>query len=253
MNIAIITGASSGLGVEFTEAIIERYRELDEIWIIARRKEHLEKLASKYPDTIIRVIQIDLSDDHAYMVFEQILDESKPNVNVLINNAGYEKSGSFEEMMLKDIQSMLSINIKGLTVIQRLCLPYMHKGSLSILTCSVSSFTPVPHQAVYSASKKYVYYFGKALREELLKKGINILLLCPGNMDTEMNPRNQMRQSRKINNLPFLNMKILTRKALVKAEKGKSVYTPGGFYKFYRIVSKIFPSWFVMKFTKRFY
>lgn len=172
---------------------------------------------------------------------------------MLINNAGYEKSGKFADMGQEDILSMISVNIRGMTLLQRIILPYMQKGSYTIITCSVSSFVPVPNQTVYSATKKYVYYFGKALREELLDKDINVLLLCPGNMDTEMNPKGQGRQSQKINKLPFLDMSEITANALEKAEKGKGIYTPGVFYKFYRVVSKIFPSAWMMKVVKNFY
>ena len=172
---------------------------------------------------------------------------------MLINNAGYEKSGKFVDMGQEDILNMISVNIKVMTMIQRINLPYMQKGSYTIITCSVSSFAPVPNQTVYSATKKYVYYFGKALREELLDKDINVLLLCPGNMDTEMNPKGQGQQSQKINKLPFLYMSEITAKELEKAEKGKGVYTPGMFYKSYRVVSKIFPSLWMMKLAKKFY
>ena len=129
----------------------------------------------------------------------------------------------------------------------------MQKESYTIITCSISSFVPVPNQTVYSATKKYIYYFGKALREEMLDKDINVLLLCPGNMDTEMNPKGQGRQSRKINKLPFLDMSKITVKALEKAEKGKGIYTPGSFYKFYRIIGKIFPSLWMSKLAKKIY
>ena len=128
-------------------------------------------------------------------------------------------------MSQEDILNMISVNIKGMTLIQKMFLPYMKKDSYTIITCLVSSFVPVSNQTVYSATKKYIYYFGKALREELLEKDINVLLLCPGNMDTEMNPKGQ----------------------------GRGVYTPGMFYKSYRVVSKIFPSLLMMKLTKRFY
>lgn len=205
-NIAVITGASSGLGVKFLEAVVNRYPQMDEYWILARRKERLDKLAGKYKNKKVVAIEVDLSEEASY---------------------------------------------DGL--IQRIILPYMPKGSYTIITCSISSFVPVPNQTVYSATKKYVYYFGKALREELLDKDVNVLLLCPGNMDTEMNPKGQGRQSQKIGKLPFLDMLEITAKALEKAEKGKGVYTPGMFYKSYRIVSKIFPSLWMMKMVKKFY
>lgn len=252
-NIAVITGASSGLGVKFLEAVVKRYPQLDEYWILARRKERLDKLAGKYKNKKVVAIEVDLSDEASYDGLIKRLEEEKPQVRVLINNAGYEKSGKFADMRQADILNMISVNIKGMTLIQRILLPYMQKGSYTIITCSVSSFVPVPNQTVYSATKKYIYYFGKALREELLEKDINLLLLCPGNMDTEMNPKGQGRQSQKINKLPFLDMSKITIKALEKAEKGRGVYTPGMFYKSYRVVSKIFPSLLMMKLAKKFY
>ena len=253
MNIAVITGASSGLGVKFLDAIIKKYPNLDEYWIIARRRDRLETLARKYAPKKIVPIEADLSDENAYAKIADRLKLEQPNVRNLINNAGYERSGAFSSMQEKDILNMISLNIKGMTMMQRICLPYMQAGSFSVITCSVSAFVPVPNQTIYAASKKYVYYFGKALREELLAKKINVLLLCPGNMDTEMNPRGQGRQSQKINGLPFLNMDKLTWKALELAERGKGVYTPGWFYKGYRITAKLVPSAWMMKIVKKFY
>ena len=252
-DIAVITGASSGLGVKFLEAVVNKYPQMDEYWILARRKERLDKLVEKYENKKVVAIEIDLSKESSYDGLIKRLENEKPKVKVPINNAGYEKSGKFTDMRQEDILNMISVNIKGMTLIQRILLPYMQKGSYTINTCSVSSFAPVPNQTVYSATKKYVYYFGKALREELLDKDINVLLLCPGNMDTEMNPKGQGRQSKKINKLPFLNMSEITAEALEKAEKGKSIYTPGTFYKSYRVVSKIFPSLWMAKLAKKFY
>lgn len=252
-DIAVITGASSGLGVKFLEAVVNRYPQMDEYWILARRKERLDKLVGKYKNKKVVAIEVDLSNESSYNGLIKRLENEKPTVKVLINNAGYEKSGKFVDMRQEDILNMISVNIKGMTLIQRIILHYMQKGSYTIITCSVSSFAPVPNQTVYSATKKYVYYFGKALREELMDKDINVLLLCPGNMDTEMNPKGQGRQSQKINKLPFLDMSEITAKALEKAEKGKCVYTPGMFYKSYRVVSKIFPSLWMMKLAKKFY
>lgn len=252
-DIAVITGASSGLGVKFLEAAVNRYPQMDEYWILARRKERLDKLAGIYKNKKVVAIEVDLSEESSYVGLIKKLEYEKPQIKVLINNAGYEKSGKFADMRQEDILNMISVNIKGMTLIQRIMSPYMQKGSYTIITCSVSSFVPVPNQTVYSATKKYVYYFGKALREELLDKDINVLLLCPGNMDTEMNPKGQGRQSQKINKLPFLDMSEITAKALKKAEKGKGVYTPGMFYKSYWVISKIFPSLWMMKLAKKFY
>lgn len=254
MKIAIITGASSGLGVEFTKAIISRYQNLDEIWIVARRKERLENTAQSYPNIKIRVIPLDLSDDTSYDELNRILIETKPDIKILINNAGLDINGRFDAMEVGDIINIININIKGMTVVNRLCFPYMMKGSFAIITGSVSSFVPVPSQAVYSSSKIYVKFLAQALREEVKEKGINVCLLCPGNMDTEMNIRSEAKvQKKKVARLPYLDMKMLTVKALQKAESGKSIYTPGAFYKSYRLLGKLFPASFMMKFTKNFF
>ncbi len=253
MKVAIITGASSGLGAEFTKTIIKQYPQLDEIWIIARRRDRLEQFVGDNPDRKIRAITLDLSRNEEYNKLEALLSDLRPQIDILINNAGYERSGLFSDMSISDIQAMISVNVKGLTMVQRICSPYFAEKGFAIMTCSVSAFTPIPHQAVYSASKRYVYALGKALREEEKRNNVNIMLLCPGNMDTEMNPRGQGRQSRQINALPFLDMKAITKTALKKAENNKAVYTPGRFYKLYRIASKIFPSMLMMQFAKKFY
>lgn len=128
-----------------------------------------------------------------------------------------------------------------------MCLPYMKAGSLGIMTCSISSFCPVPNQAVYSASKIYVRFLSRALREEVRKDGIRILAMCPGNMDTEMNPKGGTSQSEKVDKLPFLDMKKIIRRSILLAGRGYALYTPGGLYKAYRFASKILPSAYMIK------
>lgn len=247
MDIAIITGASSGLGAEYTKTIIELFPHLDEIWLIARRKERLDEFVKIYPQTKIKPLSLDLSQEYSYDILNKILMEEKPNIKILINNAGCEKTGSFISMKKADIVSMIDLNIKGLTMVSNVCLPYMNPGSFSILTSSISSFCPVSNQAVYSASKIYVTFLSRALREENKKKGVNILVLCPGNMDTEMNPKGGTSQSDMVDRLPFLDMKTLTKKSILLAQKGKAIYTPGIFYKFYKFTTKILPTSFMIK------
>lgn len=247
MNIAIITGASSGLGVEYAKTIIDMYPDLDEIWLIARRKERLEAFAREHTKVKIRPVVLNLAQDSSYDELERILKQENPNIKLLVNNAGFERPGPFSTMDKSDILSMIDLNVKGFTMVNRVCLPYMNKGSIGIMTCSISSFCPVPNQAVYSSSKIYVRFLSMALHNELKKDGINILAMCPGNMDTEMNPKGGNRQSDKVDKLPFLDMKKITKKSILLARKGYAIYTPGGFYKAYRFVTKVLPSAWMIK------
>ena len=148
MQIAIITGASSGLGKVFFEKVLERYPQLDEYWVIARSENKLKELAEQHPQQKVRVVPLDLADTHSMETFEKLLDEQKPDIRVLINNAGYDKPGLFREMKLADIYSLMNLNVMGTTMMSRLCLPYMDKGSYQIITGSIGSFAPLPWRAV---------------------------------------------------------------------------------------------------------
>lgn len=109
-------------------------------------------------------------------------------------------------------------------------------------TCSVSAFVPNPNMAVYSGTKAFVLYFSRAMHEELKPRGINVCAICPGNMASEMSSLSeQLGNGSIINKLPFLDMRKVARYSLKAAQSGKSVYTPGLFYKLYRVVSKILP------------
>lgn len=251
MRIAIVTGASSGLGKEFTGEIIEKYRELDEIWLIARRKERLEEIRQKYSDKEIRLVPMDLGKEESFVEFEKILDENKPDIRILVSNAGVGTRGKFEEKDLKSQLNMINLNVMGCTAITRLCLPYMKKGSFIVETCSVSSFVPNPNMAVYSGTKAFVLYFSRAIREELKSRGINVCALCPGNMASEMAILSEAQGKKSVvNKLPYLDMKNVARDSLKAAQGGKAVYTPGAFYKFYRVISKLFPHNLMVPFAK---
>lgn len=247
MNIAVITGASSGLGKVFYETVMERYSTLDEVWIIARREDKLKELAKQFPDRRVRVLPLDLADTKSFELLDNLLKEQQPDIKVLINNAAYDRAGLFREMKSEEILSLINLNVMGMTMINRICLPHMHKGSYEIICGSIGSFAPLPFRAVYSASKAYGRFLTRAVREEERKRGINILLLNPGAMDTEMNPRSKAKG--KLANQPWLNLQKVTLKAIKKAEKGCAVYTPLAFYKAYRVFAKIVPSALAVKLT----
>ena len=144
-KIAVITGASSGMGREFARRIEEKYRgELDEIWLIARRRERLEELAAEL-GTPARALPIDLSGEMGTDEYAAILDAEKPDVRVMVNAAGFGIFGSFEGMELGRQLAMIDLNAKSLVAMTYHTLPYMRNGAQIFELGSLSAFQPVPY------------------------------------------------------------------------------------------------------------
>lgn len=129
----------------------------------------------------------DLTDKKSFAALSNMLREEHADIKILINNAGCCICGPFEDMPEKSIEMMINLDITTMTLINKVCIPFMEKGSYAVIVGSVSSFVPVIGQAVYSAAKAYVRFLGQALHAKLKKKGINMMVLSPGNMNTEMN------------------------------------------------------------------
>ena len=165
MKIAVVTGASSGLGREFARQIAARYSRFDEIWLVARRTERLEEVAAEIKLTS-RVISLDLSSIDELSQFKGLLEENTPDIKLLVNCAGYGRSGSFEELDCDEQLGMVDVNCRALTAVTKLCLPYIS-------------------QNVYAATKAYVLSFSKALNKELKSRKITVTAVCPGPVDTE--------------------------------------------------------------------
>lgn len=187
MKIAVVTGASSGIGREFVRQIGYFYKSLDEIWVIARRKERLEQLReqSRIP---LRIIDGDLLKKQVYKDYRRKLKECSPEVRMLVNAAGFGRNGTFQEIAResKKLQTdMVDLNCRALTQMIRLTLPYMNKGGRIINIASAAAFCPQPSFAVYAATKSYVLSLSRALHTELKPGGIIVTAVCPGPVDTE--------------------------------------------------------------------
>lgn len=252
MKIAVVTGASSGLGEEFVRVISEKYDEIEEIWVIARRTERLDALKERFPNKKIFPISLDLTKHESYETLSEMLESEKPEVKILVNNAGFGTLGSFEEMDMNTQTRMVDLNNRALTAVTSVSLPYMKKGSFILNVCSIASFAPTARMAVYCSTKSYVLAFSKALRFELKKKGINVLALCPGPMDTEFLPTAGIEKGRShtFDTLPRVNPAVAAEKALRHASKGRGIYTPRAFYKLYRFLAKVLPHGIVMHMSK---
>lgn len=183
MKIAVITGASAGIGREFVYAV-DRQGSYDEIWVIARRKERLEELKSVCTNPI-RSVPLDLANPESVESYKLMLEKEQPEIELLVNAAGCGVFGPFAE---KDLQKQLSsaqLNALSLTAMCHVSLPYMSAGSSIINMGSNSAWQPVPYQAVYGASKSYVLSFSRAIGRELRPKGIHVMCVCPGWIRTE--------------------------------------------------------------------
>ena len=176
-EIAIVTGASGGMGKLFAESL-EKHRKVDEIWVIARSADKLVNLRNtvKAP---VKAIPMDLCKEESYAEFERIISEEKPSVKLLVNCAGYGKFDAFENLTMEENIGMIDLNCKALTALTYLSLPYMDKGSEILNVASVAAFQPIPYIGVYGASKAYVLSFSRALGREVRKRGIRVFAVCP--------------------------------------------------------------------------
>ena len=251
MKIAVITGASCGLGEEYVKQVINQMPQIEEIWIIARRLDKLEALASRFSDCRVRCLPLDLTLEESFQTYQRELETAKPEIAVLINNAGYGKLGFVADAKATEQAGMVDLNCRALTAMTVLSLPYMQSGAGILNVSSIASYVPTPRMAVYCATKSYVSAFSKALREELKPRKINVLAVCPGPMATDfLETADIIGRSRTFETLPYCHPQVVARKSLARLLKGKAWYTNRFLYKFYRILGKLVPHSLMMKFSK---
>ena len=183
MNIAVITGASAGMGREFVKQVW-RKEKFDEIWVIARRKEALESL-KKEVKVKIRPISLDLKNSESFEIYKELLKNENPEIALLANIAGYGKFGKYDQISLEDCMGMIDLNCKALVAMTQLTLPYMKRGSKILQLDSLSAFQPVPYLNVYGSTKSFVLSYSRALNRELKTKGIRVMSVNPGWVKTE--------------------------------------------------------------------
>ena len=183
MKIAVVTGASSGMGKEFALQL-SGYVKVDEIWVIARRTEALESLKAQIP-VPVRPISLDLCKEESFAAYAKLLEEEKPDVKLLVNAAGFGKFGDYDAISLEDDLRMIDLNCKSLVAMTRLTLPYMQSGSHVLQLDSLSAFQPVPFISTYGATKSFVLSYSRAVNAELKPKGIRMMTMNPGWVKTE--------------------------------------------------------------------
>lgn len=243
MNIAIVTGASSGLGAEYVRQL-DACECFNEIWVIARRKERLAALQTQVK-TRLRPLVCDLTKQGSIRQITALLKKKKPNVRVLINCAGFGKIGSYRHIPLEQCEQMIDLNCRAAVTVTQIVLPYMHRGARILEICSTSAFQPLPYMNVYSASKAFLYRYSRSLANELAGTGIRVTAVCPFWVrGTEfIGAAKDTDGSHQVNNFPLSSLsENVVRRSLKDSRHGRAVSTPGFACTMHRILAKIIPS-----------
>lgn len=251
MKTAIITGASSGLGREFVRQIADVFPEVECCWLVARRADRLEELAAGLEGRSVVCLPLDLCDTMSFMAFQQKLAAERPEVVLLVNNAGCGYLGNIGETDTATQTRMVDLNVRALTAVTNMTVPYMTPGGRILNVSSIASFCPNPRMTVYSSTKAYVSAFTVGTAEELRAKGITATAVCPGPMKTEFLDLGGITgRSKTFEILPYCDQVRVAGGALRAARAGRTIYTPRLFYKFYRVLAKVTPVKLMVKFTK---
>lgn len=242
MKIAVITGASAGLGEEFAKQMRDYFPEVEQVWLIARRRERLEELAEKLESVRTEILPLDLCDKGSFSALAEKLAAEKPDVRLLINNAGCGYLGDVGRGEVDKQVRMTDLNVTALTAVSHIVIPYMSAGSHIINVSSIASFCVNPRMTVYSSTKAYVSSFTRGLACELKGAGIGVTAVCPGPMATEFLEIGRIAgNSKTFETLPYCDPKQVVAGTLAAARAGKVMYTPKAFYKFYRVLAKVLP------------
>ena len=253
-KIALITGASSGIGKEFVRAIDESMSSIDEIWLVARRKDRLEELSGKLNHET-RIIAGDLGNKNTVNRIASLLKSENVRVSMLINAAGYGILGDFTGGGRKEECGMIDINDRALTDLCYVCIPYMHRNSRIINLASSAAFVPQPRFSVYAASKSYVLSFSRSLNMELRDKGIYVTAVCPGPVRTEFFDVAEKYGTRKmsIKKATMTTPDVVVKQALKDSFDKKDLSIPTFYMKAFYVICRLFSHRMIMRITKALY
>ena len=248
MKIAVITGASSGLGQEYVKELNRKETGIDEIWAIARREERLMELKelSQIP---VRVLPYDLVEKSSIDALAGLMEKEKPDITLLINAAGFGKIGSSSGIGLETTDRMIDLNCRAAVDMTYICLPYMGAGSRIMEICSTAGFQPFQYLNVYAASKAFLYRFTRALRVELFPRRIKVTAVCPYWIrDTEfISVAERADGEKRIRHYPLSSrVHSVAVHSLLDSRLGLPVSTPGIMCTAHRIAAKVIPAELMM-------
>ena len=245
-HIAIITGASSGMGREFVKTLKDHVN-VEEVWVVARSEDRLRALGEETP-VPVKPVPLDLSDPAFIGKMEALLRAEDPDVRLLINASGYGKFDAVEKVSMEDDLGMIDLNCRALTAMTKLVLPYMHDGGRIIQIASVAAFQPIPYINVYGASKAFVLSFSRALNREVRKRGIHVMALCPFWTKTAFFDRAVKKDEEAVvkKYIAMYEPSFIVEKAWKALERGKDHVVPGFKAKMQVALVKLLPHSLVM-------
>lgn len=251
MKIAIVTGASSGLGRETIIQLADRFGALEEIWAIARREDRLLELKKQIP-VPIRIFSLDLCTSDSLAILEQALAEEKPDVRFLVNAAGFGKIGTVGSLPLNDDTGMIRLNCEALCGITHVVLPYMPDHSRIMQYASSAAFLPQPGFAIYAATKAFVLSYSRALSVELLGRDIVVTAVCPGPVKTEFfDIAERTGKVPLYKQLAMADPKRVVRLAIRDSMMGKTTSVYGPLMKLFYGMAKVTPHGFVLQMMRK--
>jgi len=251
MKTAIITGASAGLGLEFVSQLEESFPEVDCVWLISRTAGKLEQAANLLKHADAKILPLDLCSEADIDALEAELTREKPDVYLLINDAGCGNLGNIGDSSWRTETRIVDLNIRALTAVSAVCVPHMIAGGKIINISSIASFCANARMTVYSSTKAYVSCFTRGLAFELKGKGIGVTAVCPGPMKTEFLAVGKITgNSKTFETLPYCDPASVAKNSLKAAKAHKAVYTPRALYKVYRVLSGIVPHALLVKIAK---
>lgn len=245
-KIAVITGASSGMGKRFAETI-DQFGTFDEVWVIARQWDKLEALRDTVPFPI-RVLAMDLTDRASFNIYKAALAEEPVQVGLLMNCSGYGKFSAVLDTPLEVNLNMTDLNCQAVVAMCQLTAPYMPRGSQIINIASVAAFQPIPYINVYGATKAFVLSFSRALNRELRGRGIRVMALCPFWTRTAFFDRATVNGGESVvkKYVAMYEPEQLVQRAWRDAKRGKDVSQFGFVARFQTGLTKLLPHSLVM-------
>lgn len=238
-KIALITGASSGIGQALAECFA---RDKYNLVLVGRNIEALNAMAlvfnEKYKINVVNIFA-DLSTQAGLKLIAEKLLENKVEVDVLVNNAGFGLWGKFAITDYEQESAMVHTHINAMLYLTKLVLPHMlqqHSGKI-LNVGSVYSYSPVPLQSVYAATKTFMASYTAALRDELRDSGVTVSLLCPGT--TLTNFRESLNKDHKL--MFSMTAEQVANIAYAQLQKNKKLIIPGAINKLYVFIAKHLP------------